>query len=347
MKRRKLRVGVIGAGGFARACHLPGLASHGRAEVVMLCGRDAGRTKGLALEFGVGAVTLDPEELCASKEVDAVTICTPNSLHGRQALLALAHGKHVFCEKPLALTVDEATAMLAEARKHNVVHQVGFTFRHLLGVQELLRRVGKGDIGEPLVLRVHHQYFDGVKDGDDIRWQHRLKEAGGGVLRDSGSHLLDLARAILGPVAAVKAELGFGGRPGVETDDIATVRLRHEAGVRGECYASRLVAAEQPNYVEVLGTKGTLHALISRGGFDTLRRFEKGVWYDVRLPHEASGEKFPALHRMMHSFVDACLKGQLDESAASFDDGLAVQQIIAAAEQAARAREWVTLATPS
>lgn len=313
----------------------------------MLCGRDAERTKALAVEFGVGSVTLDPAELCADNDVDAVTICTPNNMHGRHALLALAHGKHVFCEKPLALTVDEATAMVAAARKRNVVHQVGFTFRHLLGVQELQRRVSKGDIGEPVVLRVHHQYFDGVKDQEDIRWQHRLDAAGGGVLRDSGSHLLDLARVILGPVEAVKAELGCGGRPGVETDDIATVRLRYETGVRAECFASRLIAATQPNYVEVLGTRSALHAHISRGGFDTLRRFDKGAWHDVRLPHDASGEKFPALHRMMHSFVDACLEGQLDKSAASFDDGLAVQRIIDAAERAARTREWVTLPTPS
>ena len=66
MKRGKLRLGVIGAGAFARACHLPGLASHCRAEVVMLCGRDASRTKALAGEFGVGSVTLDPAELCAA-----------------------------------------------------------------------------------------------------------------------------------------------------------------------------------------------------------------------------------------------------------------------------------------
>jgi predicted dehydrogenase len=347
MRRRKLRVGIIGAGAFARACHLPGLASHPRAEVVMLCGRDAVRTEALALEFGIRSVTLDPAELCASKEIDAVTICTPNNMHGRHALLAFAHGKHVFCEKPLALTVDEATAMVAAAKKCNVVHQVGFTFRHLLGVQELRRRVKKGDIGEPLVLRVQHQYFDGVAGGDDIRWQHRVEDAGGGVLRDSGSHLFDLARLILGPVAAVKAELDFGGRPGVETDDVARVRLRHESGVRGECFASRLAAAERPNYVEVVGTKGALHAFISRGGFDALRHFDESEWHDVRLPDDVSGEKFHALYRMMHSFVDGCLKGQLDKAAASFDDGLAVQQIIAAAEEAARTQEWVKLATPS
>jgi predicted dehydrogenase len=164
----------------------------------MLCGRDAARTNALASEFGIAAVTLDPAELCASDRVDAVTVCTPNDVHGRHALLTLTHGKHVFCEKPLALTVDEATAMTETARQHRVVHQVGFTFRHLLGIEELQRRVKAGEVGEPLVMRCHHQYFDGVQSEADVRWQHRLEVAGGGVLRDSGSHLFDLARLILG-----------------------------------------------------------------------------------------------------------------------------------------------------
>ena len=346
MTARKLRVGVIGVGAFARACHLPGLTSHPRAEVVMLCGRDAARTNALAVEFGIDSATLDAAELCASDRVDAVTICTPNNMHARHALLALTHGKHVFCEKPLALTVDEATAMAMAAKQRHVVHQVGFTFRHLFGVQDLQRRVKDGDVGKPLVLRCHHQYFDGISDEADVRWQHRLDAAGGGVLRDSGSHLFDLARLILGPVEAVRAELSFAGRPGVETDDVAVVRLRHASGARAECFASRLTAAERPNFVEVVGSKATLHALISRGGFDRLTRFDRSGEHDVALPDEAVDGRFHALYRMMHGFADGCLKGKLSKGAASFEDGLAVQHIIAAAEEAEQTQDWVTLAEP-
>ena len=290
------------------------------------------------------AVTLDPAELCASDRVDAVTVCTPNDVHGRHALLALTHGKHVFCEKPLALTVDEATAMTETARQHRVVHQVGFTFRHLLGIEELQRRVKAGEVGEPLVMRCHHQYFDGVQSEADVRWQHRLEVAGGGVLRNSGSHLFDLARLILGPVVAVRAELTSSGRPGVETDDVAMVRLRHASGARAECFASRVAAAERPNFVEVLGSKGGLHALISRGGFDRLSSFKESEWRDIELPDEAADGRFHALHRMMHGFVDGCLKGKPSKGTATFEDGLAVQHIIAAAEESARAGGWAKLA---
>lgn len=339
----KLRVGVIGAGAFARACHLPGLQSHPRAEVAMLCGRDPARTQALATEFGIGEFTLDAAELCARPDIDAVTICTPSHLHGRHALIALAHGKHVFCEKPLALTVDEAAAMVDEATRQNVVHQVGFTFRHLFGVEELQRRVQDGEIGEPLVLRLHHQYFDGVKGGPDIRWQHTMGAAGGGVLRDTGSHLFDLARFILGPIAAVRAELTFSGRPGVQTDDVATVGLWYESGASGECFASRVTPAHHPNFVEVVGAKGALHALLSRGTSDRLKRFTQSEWQEIELPAVLGNGRFHALQRMMHSFVEGCLGGVSAKGVATFEDGLAAQQMIAAAEEAAVNHGWVKL----
>ena len=338
-----LRVGVIGTGAFARACHLPGIASHPQAEVVMLCGRDAARTRALAAEFGIGATTLDAAELCASDDVDAVTICTPNNMHRRHALLAVTHGKHVFCEKPLAFTVDEATAMAAAASRYKVVHQVGFTFRHLYGIEEMRRRLQAGDIGEPLALRINHQYFDGLSNGTAVRWQHTLHAAGGGVVRDTGSHLFDLARLLLGPVSAIQAELRCSARPGVDTDDIAMAGLQFVSLATGHCFASRITPPTQPNFVEVIGAEGALHALISRGGLDRLKYSSGSEWQDIALPAEASDGQFHALHRMMHAFVDGCLGGKLRPGAASFDDGLAAQRMIAAAEEAARTRDWVSL----
>jgi len=341
--RRKLRVGVIGAGAFARACHLPGLLSHPRAEVAMICGRERKRTQSLADEFGVPSTTLDPAELCASGQLDAVTICTPNDLHSRHALLALKHGKHVLCEKPLGLTVRDAEEMANAANAQKLVHQVGFTFRHLFGVQELRRRVKMGDIGEPLLLRVHHQYFDGLAGPTEVRWQHRRDVAGGGVLYDSGSHLFDLARFILGPVMAIRADLHCSRRPGVDTDDVATVGLRYVSGAAGEWFASRITPARGPNSVQVVGRDGALEALISRGGFDALSRSSRSGWQEVSLPEQARDGRFHALGRMMHGFVDACLQDRICESAASFDDGLAVQRLIAAAEEAAKSGRWVGL----
>lgn len=342
---RKLRLGVIGAGAFAQACHVPGLMSHPQAEVVMICGRERTRTQSVATRFGIPSITVDPAELCACEQVDAITICTPNEAHSRHALLALHHGKHVFCEKPLSLSVRDATEMASVARASGVVHQVGFTFRHLFGVQDLQRRIKEGEVGEPFLLRAHHEYSLRSVAGAD--WSRRREVAGGGVLHDTGSHLFDVARFILGPITAIRADLQSAGRPGVEADDVATVGFRCASGAHGQWFASRLTPARRPNFIQVIGSEGALEALISRGGFDALSRSTGSGWEDVGLPDEAGDGRPHALDRMMRSFVDACLQGRLCDGAASFDDGLAVQRLIAAAEEAAGTGGWVQLDPPS
>src|SRR5262249_46353870 len=107
----KLRFGVIGAGGFAEVCHVPGLQSHPRAEVVALCGRNRERCEAMAGRLGVPEAVTDYRELVARPDIDGVTITTPNVAHHPIAMAAFAAGKHVFCEKPLAMNREEATAM--------------------------------------------------------------------------------------------------------------------------------------------------------------------------------------------------------------------------------------------
>lgn len=341
----RLRVGVIGVGAFAEACHIPGLQSHPQADVVMICGRSRERTSALAARFAIASITLDPTELCQSDELDAVTICTPTHTHAALAILALRHGKHVFCEKPLALSAVEAAEMARVARASGVIHQVGFTFRHLFGVRELKRRVEEGAVGEPIFLHMRHEYFDGLQSGLPVGWQHHRATAGGGVLRDTGAHLFDLARFILGPIGAVRAEVLESVRPGVETDDIASVGLRLAGGVPGHCLASRITPARSPNFVQVVGREGVMEALISRGALDALRRSRGSAWEDVALPADAADGRPHALGLMMRSFVDACLQRRLCSGAASFDDGLCAQWAMEAAERASSGGNWVRVPT--
>ncbi|MBW8875106.1 MAG: Gfo/Idh/MocA family oxidoreductase [Acidobacteria bacterium] len=333
---RKLRFGVIGAGAFAEACHVPGLLSHPRAEVVAICGRHRERAQALAGRFGIPAVHTDPGELVARDDLDGVTLCTPNAAHREQALLAFAHGKHVFCEKPLGLSVAEAEEMARAAEASGRVHQVAFTYRYLYGVEELRRRVQAGDVGEPFLFRAHHEYWDGLRPGG---WRELKAPSGGGVLYDLGSHFFDLARFLLGPIEAVKADLQYLPRPGVETDDIATVSFHFVSGARGHWQSSRITPQRAPNHVQVVGRDGALEALLSRGSLDALRLARPGKpgWEDLPLPDEASDGQTHALGRMMRSFVDACSGGGLGEGDASFQDGLAVQRALTAAEESAAA----------
>lgn len=330
---RKLRFGVIGAGAFAEACHVPGLQSHPRAEVAAICGHNPDRARALADRFGIPEVCADPQELCARGDLDGLTICTPNAAHRGQALLAFAHGKHVFCEKPLGLSVAEAEEMLRAAEASGRLHQVAFTYRYLYGVGELRRRVQAGDIGEPFLFRAHHEYWDGLRPGAPIGWRELQGPAGGGVLYDSGSHFFDLARFVLGPIEVVRAHLQSLPRPGVETDDVATAWFRFASGAQGTWHASRITPPRGENYVQVVGREGALEALLSRGRLDALRVARPGTpgWEELPLSAEARDGQAHALGRMMRSFVEACLRGCLGEEDASFEDGVAAQRAITAA----------------
>ncbi|HEV8630380.1 MAG TPA: Gfo/Idh/MocA family oxidoreductase [Thermoanaerobaculia bacterium] len=359
---RKLRFAVIGAGDFAEVCHLPGLLAHPDAEVVAIFGRRAERAAALANRFGVPEATTDLAALCTRDDVDAVTICTPNAAHREAALLAFAHGKHVLCEKPLGLGPGEAEEMARAAAASGRVHQVAFTYRYLHGVQELRRRLLAGDVGEPYLFRGHHEFWDKLRPGAAIGWRELQAPAGGGVLYDSGSHMFDLARLLLGPVAAVQAtvqhlpreavEERSGEHRVVETDDHAMAWLRFASGARGHWHVSRVTPTRDDAFVQVIGREGALEALLSRGRADRLRAVATGSreWRELPLPAEASRGGSHALVRMMASFVDACRRGSLADGDASFADGLAVQRLLAASDAASGAHSgapWVELRPPA
>jgi predicted dehydrogenase len=354
---RTIRLGVIGTGTFAEICHLPGLRSHPAADLVAICGRRGDRAQLLANRFGIPNVYTDYEELCARPDIDAVTIVTPNVHHATQALCAFASGKHVFCEKPLALTVAEAREMVRAAEASGKVHQVSFTFRYLYAVRELRRRVVRGDIGVPHYLRAQFDSWDGLRATCEIGFRDKLELAGGGMLYDVGSHLFDLARFMFG---SIETATGFshlirrqrtdrytGALADVETDDLAAAWFVHDCGVRGQWFASRATPPSvDRSYLEVIGHEGALHASLSRGTVESLLVSTPATpaWSEVPLPEGAHDQSPHCLGIMMRSFVDACLRGRLDaEVDASFHDGLAAQQGLAAIATATTRPAWVQL----
>mgnify|MGYP001764977846 CR=1 FL=1 len=352
-----LRVGVIGAGAFAETCHVPGLQSHPQAEVVVLCGRDESRTRAMAQRLGVPETSLDYEGLCARPDIDAVTIATPNALHARQALAAFAAGKHVFCEKPLGMNVEEAASMLRAAAQSQKNHQVAFTYRYLYGVQELKRRLLNGEIGDPYYVSVYYDSWDGMKPNATIGFREQLGAAGGGVLYDVGSHLFDIVGFVLGPIDAVsgstvlfpreRSDPRTGAFTPVETDDIASASFICRNGVQGQLFASRVTPdSGEKAYIKVVGQRGALKASLSRGAVDVLKvsRPAQPAWEVVPLPEEASVGRPHCLARMMRSFVEACLHGRMNsEVDASFVDGYAVQQALSAVRDSAAQQHWIHL----
>ncbi len=353
----KLRIGVIGAGDFAETCHVPGINSHPQAQVVALCGRRFGQVRAVADRLGVPDVHTDYRELCSRGDIDAVTIATPNVEHVEPAKIAFHYGKHVFCEKPLSMTVAEAQEMLSAAEASGKVHQVGFIYRYLYGVRELQRRLRLGEIGKPHYLRIQYDGWDGLMQDGNAGWRGKLSLAGGGMLYDRGSHLFDIARFVLGPLEMItgffknipRQQVGLPAA--VETDDIAAAWFRHVNGVRGQWFMSQATPPFTDNgYLEVIGTKGALKASLSRGTIDVLKvsNPKHPAWEELPLPEVAKDGKPHCLGMMMRSFVESCLSGKLNvDTDASFQDGLAVQESLAAVHEADDHLKWVSLSHQS
>jgi predicted dehydrogenase len=226
-----MRVGVelIGTG-FMGKCHALALAP----RLELLCDTPAERAGAIAAQFGFARATGDWRALVADPAVELVSITTPNRLHREMALAALAAGKHVWCEKPLALTLAEAEEMAAAAARAGVVTMVGYNYLRNPAFRHAQALVAAGRIGRPV-------HFRGWVDEDyqadpelPWTWRAKLSEAGLGTLGDLGCHLVSLAVGLMGQVESLVAETATvhasrplpdgSGRAAVENEDIARAR---------------------------------------------------------------------------------------------------------------------------
>src|SRR5439155_9712019 len=174
-------------------------------------------------------------EVVARRDIDAITIATPNISHHEIAVAALEAGKHVFCEKPLAMNEGEAEAMTRAARQHGRINQVAFTFRYTHGVSRLRQRLREGAIGRPFFGRMVGEGWGDLRPEAKVAWRHQAGLAGAGMLADMGSHYFDLVHWVLGPVVEVcgllhtvkRTRADSEGRSiRVDSDDLAHVRYR-------------------------------------------------------------------------------------------------------------------------
>ncbi len=273
---RDLRAGVVGTG-FIGVVHVDALRRLG-VEVAGVVGSSPERAAAKA----IAPVYESYEALLADERVDVVHLTTPNHLHYPQVKQALAAGKHVVCEKPLATTASESGELVELAERSGLVHCTNFNIRFYPLVQELRERVRAGEIGQ--VWNVHGGYLqDWLALPTDWNW--RLEPERTGALRavgDIGSHWLDLAQFVTGlRVVEVFADLvtaipvrrrpageveTFASADDVErvdapmsTEDIAHVLVRFENGARGACVISQVsFGRKNALRIEVDGSQGAL-----------------------------------------------------------------------------------------
>jgi predicted dehydrogenase len=358
-----LRGAVIGVGIVARLRHIPAFqeaARRGTAELVAICDPMATALEAAGEQAGIADRYRDYREVLARDDIDAVTIATPNSLHEQIAVEALQAGKHVLCEKPLALSLDGARRMAAVAHATDRVNSVNYRYRWVPSARYLKELLETGEVG--VVRQIFMNYFNAavLDPTTPIQWRQTRAE-GGGILADIGSHLIDLALWLLGPIRRVRGDLwtftrerpsGGDGMAPVDVDDAATCQLEFASGAVGVMNASGLCLGRLNHQrIEVYGTGG-------------------GVVYEIARPGDFGGDRLhvcfgEAQHRIVgmtpartlpwHSgtpldafldFFQAVHDGR--EAAVTFDDAVRVQAVLHAAERSAGSGGvWVDLPTDS
>jgi 1,5-anhydro-D-fructose reductase (1,5-anhydro-D-mannitol-forming) len=219
-----LRWGVIGASTIA-AEHMIGAMRANGGEVVAVLSSDASRGQSYAETHGIPRSTTDLAALVEAPDIDAVYISTTNELHRGQVLAAAAAGKHVMCEKPLALTVADARAMVAECKRQGVVMGTNHHLRNAATHRAMRNAITEGRIGRPLFARVFHAvYLPPHLQG----WRIKTPAAGGGVILDITVHDADTLRFVLGDepesVSAMVSRAGMG-EAGLEDGVMGVVRF--------------------------------------------------------------------------------------------------------------------------
>ena len=193
---KKLKIGLIGAGGIATGCHMPGYANMDNVEIVAICDIKIEKAKKLAAKYGVEQVFEDYMDVINLPGLDAIDICTPNYLHSTIAVAALEKGLNVFCEKPDAINAVEAEKMKAAAEKSGKVLMVMRNNRYYSNSQYLKKFIAEGGMGDIYCGRCGWIRRRGIpgKGG----WFTTKAKSGGGPLIDLGVHMIDLSIWLMG-----------------------------------------------------------------------------------------------------------------------------------------------------
>jgi predicted dehydrogenase len=234
---REVKVALIG-GGFRGKAHslayaLAPIAAELGADVVkqVLVDVDPAVARASAEALGWSESATDWRDVVGRPDIDVVDICTPPQFHREIALEAMRHGKHVFCEKPIANVTDDARAMAEAAERAGVVTQVGFNYRHTPAVSFAHQLLERGELGRPLQLRA--SYTQEVAFwADPARWRAQKATGGSGTVGDIGSHVIDLAEYFAGDIVRVAARIrSRGGEAWAPEADRVSGDLIDDAGV--------------------------------------------------------------------------------------------------------------------
>ncbi len=355
-----LNFGLIGCGGITLQNHLPGLALCGDVRVHGICDANPETLERARQQTGATVVTTDYREIVRREDIHAVIIATPNVTHPPIALEAVAHGKHVMCEKPLALNRADADRMAAAAAAAGVRHMTAFTYRFVPAMRYLHHLVKSGDLGRPYHYRSCRLQDWGTRN---LGWRQQRSMAGTGELGDMLSHRIDFAHHLVGPMRRLVANVKNltpirGGQPN-DTDDWVAILSEFDCGASGVLESSKLASGRNESwrsldYVEINGSEASFEFSTGRWNELLAGRLGGSGLQPLSVPSEfwtwpgsmrdpAVGDPLVAFrYDQAIEFVNAIREQR--ECAITFRDGARAQAVMDAAVDSASTRKWVDLA---
>ena len=330
---KKLRWGLIGASTIARE-HVIRAIRANDGEVTAVMSADLARAKAYAAENGIPGAAASLAALLRRDDVDAVYISTTNELHRDQAIAAASAGKHILCEKPLALTLEDAKAMVAAARQAGVVMGTNHHLRNAGAHRAMREAIAAGRIGKPVAARVFHSVFlpENLQG-----WRITRPEAGGGVVLDITVHDADTLRFVLGddPVE-ISSFTQSAGMAGGGLEDGAMCIWRFKSGVIAQSHEG-FTTKFAGTGLEVHGSEGSLIAtnvMTQKPVGSVLLRTAKGE-------EELSFDREDLYTRSLRQF-HAAIRGEGQPSATG-EDGIWSLAAAEAALQSSKTGKAVTI----
>lgn len=375
----RIRFGIIGSGYMAKM-HSLALRNIGaflwpslpRIEMVRMADIVGEAAREGAERWGWADHTTDWKRVTRADDIDVVIVITPNDSHALYAIDAFEHGKHVFCEKPLANTVEAAERMALAAKKSGKVNIVNFSYRTWPGVEFARQLIADGELGELLHFEGHFFQDYAAEPALPFGWRFDKNVAGGGAFGDIGSHIMDIACALMGPVEAISARsrrlherrpVGDASGRAVSVDDLTDSLVQFASGAIGSVHASWAATGFKSDLAfTVVGTKGSvqfswernneLHFFTNADDKTTagFRRIMLGGIHPEAAPFWYAqgqglgyGEAFVITARRA---IEAVIRNNT-EAKPSFEEALHVARVIEAAYRSIESEQWAAIPATS
>lgn len=255
---KELHAAVIGCGLISKN-HLKALKNVKQASCTAVCDIEREKAEKAAEQYGIAKIYTDYHEMLADPDIDVVHICTPHFLHAQMAVDALRAGKHVLCEKPMALSEEDAKAMMAARDEAGKQLAVCFQNRYNEASVYMKELLESGRLGKVLGARGQVTWNRKPEYYTQSPWRGRWATEGGGVLINQAIHTFDLLQWLTVPVKTVEAQISTMRLKGaIEVEDTADILMTGPEGERLLFYASNCYVKNAPVELEIVCDKGSV-----------------------------------------------------------------------------------------